>query len=378
LSGEQEVPRCGASLVRRCSSPVFVAFALALAPVAAASLARAAGDEEPIRLEYAAAPECESRDELAREIVNRAPRARLARDGEPARHFEVRIAHEGPTYRVDLVIRGGDGSAVSRRLSADSCPQATRALALMIALSVDPRASTAEASGLASASTSASDPGSESRSGSPSAQPPDAAASPPDDPASPASKTPLRLPERIDAPPGGPARARRRWSLALGPDAALLLLISSRPVLALGGHVEVARAGGPSLRATLFRGLSQTISEGGLGGDFDWTWGRVDACPFAFGGAILDFRPCAFAELGQLNAAGTGGSSTVQRGRPWVTVGLLTRLAAHLGIFRGSLDVGLASTMNRESFVFVPSPVVYQIPAWIPSAGISLGAAWTP
>ena len=145
LLAAREVPRCSAPLVRRLSTVLFVA-APALALAAAASPVRAAGDEEPIHLEYAAAAECESRDELAREIVRRAPRARLAREGEPARRFEIRIAREGPTYRVDLVIRAGDGSAVSRRLSADSCAQATRALALMIALSIDPHASTAEAS----------------------------------------------------------------------------------------------------------------------------------------------------------------------------------------------------------------------------------------
>lgn len=359
--------------MRRLSTVLFVA-APALALAAAASPVRAAGDEEPIHLEYAAAAECESRDELAREIVRRAPRARLAREGEPARRFEIRIAREGPAYRVDLVIRAGDGSAVSRRLSADSCAQATRALALMIALSIDPHASTAEASAPAAPAS-----GSDSRSGSPSAQAPDPASAD-DAPTNPATKTVPLSPKGVDAPAEGPvtARDRRRWAIALGGDAAFLLLIASQPVLALGGHVEVGRSRGPSFRASFYRSLSQTLSQGPLGGDFDWTWGRLDGCPFAFGGANLDFRPCALAELGQLNASGTGGSSTVQRGRPWATIGLLARVAAHFGILEASLDLGLAATINRESFVFVPSPVVYEIPALVPSVGISLGGAWTP
>jgi hypothetical protein len=160
----------------------------------------------------------------------------------------------------------------------------------------------------------------------------------------------------------------------LGLDADGLLLVPAKPVLALGGHVELGRSDGPSFRAAVRRSLSTTISTLSVGGRLDWTWGRFDGCPLRASWSHINLRPCAFAEFGEIDAEGFGGAQSTRRGRPWVAVGALGRLDFHARAFVGSLDVGLGVPINRESFVFTPSPVVYEIPPLVPYLGLSLGA----
>src|SRR5262249_13135376 len=145
---------------------------------------------------------------------------------------------------------------------------------------------------------------------------------------------------------------------------------------ALGAHIEVGRTGGPSIRGSFRRSISTTVETGAVGGRLDFTWGRLDACPLRFGGSRVDFRPCPFAALGEGRADGVGGGLSAQRGRPWASVGALGRVRARAGTLAGSFDLGLAFPINRESFVFTPSPRVWTIPALVPYAALSLGAAW--
>jgi hypothetical protein len=316
--------------------------------------------EEPIAVDYSAAPGCESRDDFVRDVLRRTPKARLGTPEEAARRFEVSIA--APTgdrdgaYAARLVVHGLDGTRSSRSVSAETCAQATRALALMVALSIDPHARAAD------------EP-----------LPPDASPSP-----SPVSKEPPPRPappadDSARAPAVSPSADRSRlhapWSLSVGADAEGLLLIESRPVFAVGGHVELARPRGFSLRASLRRTLPVTVTSDAVGGRFVWTWARLDGCPVRFGD-LLDVRPCVLAEIGEIDATGVGGRSVTQRGRPWATAGLMLRLTAHLGHLTASGDVAVAAPINRESFVFDPSPLVYRIPAWIGFSGLALAGDW--
>lgn len=173
--------------------------------------------------------------------------------------------------------------------------------------------------------------------------------------------------------PNGPSVP---WSLSLGADAEGLLLIESHPVLAAGAHLEAARPHGVSLRASFRRSFTTTVSTDSVGGRFTWTWARIDACPVSFGGGRLEIRPCVFGDIGEIDASGVGGAKTTDRGRPWGAAGLLGRVAVHVAPITVSAEVAGAYPINRESFVFVPSPAVYQIPAGIGFIGLSVGGTW--
>ena len=80
----------------------------------------------------------------SRSSMKRTSRARLAQNGESARRFDVRIVRTGRTFRGELVVDGANGEPLAREVLTDTCPQATRALALMLALSIDPSAQTGD------------------------------------------------------------------------------------------------------------------------------------------------------------------------------------------------------------------------------------------
>lgn len=316
--------------------------------------------EEFIAVDYTAAPGCESRDDFLRDITRRTVKARPEDSREAARRFEVIIVVADGVYAGRLVVHGLDGTRLFRSLSAETCAQATRALALMVALSIDPHARTRPA-------PSAPDVGDPSRSvGAAAPLPPQPEPRPPNEGASSSRATPEPVPPR-----GG----HRPWMLSAGPDAEELLLAEPHPVLALGVHVELAHQRGVSLRASFRRTPTTTVSSESVGGRFTWTWARVDGCPLRIGGQV-EVRPCVMGELGEVDGVGFGGTTATQRGRPWATVGLLVRPAIHVGPLTLSADVGVGVTLNRESFVFVPSPTVYQMPAWIAFSGLALAGDW--
>jgi hypothetical protein len=349
---------------------VLIGVFLALTSRSAGTLA--ANADEPVVLEYSAPAGCESRESFGREIARRAPRARFVEAGDASRRFRVQIVRDGTTFRADLEVRSRDGDPLTRRVSTETCDQATRALALTVALSIDPHASMAPIDRPPAAQEPAP---AEAPPPAPAASPtgPTEAATPP-----PTDKTPP--PPAPAAPSSPPAVTRARvpsnWVLSLGADGEALFGVAT-PLLAFGGHAEVARRRGPSARVSFRRSLVHSVAAGGVSASFDWTFVRVDACPLRFGRAI-ELAPCAFTDLGELHAQGFGTAASVERQRPWVNVGLLARAQWHFHGLTASADAGLAASINRESFAFQPSPLIYELPALVPVVGLSFGAEWSP
>lgn len=344
----------------RASRARHAAGALVVATVAlVASWAAADDAEEPIRLDYVAAPGCDARADLVRKIARAAPRARLVDEGETSRRLSVRIVRQGATFRADLVVEGARGTASARTLSTETCEQATRALALAIALSIDPHARVTAETAAASEGATEGDAGED-------AAPADAGADAPPPP-----------PPTRAAPATAPPATEARWAMGVGADADALVLIDGSPSVALGAHVEWGLAHGARVRGAFRRTFAQDVSVDALGGRFQWTWARLEGCPLRLGSKV-EIVPCALGEIGEIDAEGTGGTSRSARARPWATLGVLGRVQARLGLLVASIDLAVAFPINRESFVFAPSPVVYGIPVLVPSLGISLGTEWSP
>jgi len=117
-----------------------------LAAALAASSAPAWGQTTAARLEVEAQPSCSTRDELIARVAARSARIRFVDDGAGVPVMTARI-DAGPKGAVvaELTVVEPDGRRFARRLEAPSCAAATDALALVVAITLDPSAATAEA-----------------------------------------------------------------------------------------------------------------------------------------------------------------------------------------------------------------------------------------
>jgi hypothetical protein len=96
---------------------------------------RTPGESDVIAIELASG--CVTAEEFVRQVRSRAPRVREAVADEPARRVHVTI--EGDERVVGrLVTAGNDGAIVAREVEGATCQEVTDALALVLAVTLDP------------------------------------------------------------------------------------------------------------------------------------------------------------------------------------------------------------------------------------------------
>jgi hypothetical protein len=97
-------------------------------------------EEGAARLDFGAPESCPQLLDFTREIESRLSRGRLARSGEMARTFHVRVRNDSEKSVAKLTFTDADGRIAEREVSAQSCEEATRAIAIVTALAIDARA----------------------------------------------------------------------------------------------------------------------------------------------------------------------------------------------------------------------------------------------
>jgi hypothetical protein len=114
------------------------------------AVASAAAQANTARLEVDAAPGCSTRDELIARVAARSTRIRFVNDatGVPALTARIEAGPRGGVV-AELIVVEPDGRRFARRLEAPSCAAATDAVALVVAITLDPSAATGEASAAA-------------------------------------------------------------------------------------------------------------------------------------------------------------------------------------------------------------------------------------
>jgi hypothetical protein len=110
-----------------------------LAVAGAPGLASADGLGEPIHLEYRSPTGCPDEAAFVARIRGRTTAARFVEQGEAARTFGVVLETGSPPAGTVTVTEGERGGG-ARRLEADSCEHVADALALIVALALDPHA----------------------------------------------------------------------------------------------------------------------------------------------------------------------------------------------------------------------------------------------
>ncbi|HEY3496701.1 MAG TPA: hypothetical protein VGK73_18505 [Polyangiaceae bacterium] len=232
---------------------------------------------------------------------------------------DVRAAPEGTIGHVSLE---RDGRATEREITASSCDEAVQALALIVAILIDPLAATG---------------------------PVFAVPAPPATPVEPVS-------------PVSP-RAERRWFVLAGTELAFEGGIA--PGLSPGIRVSAAafrRSPASivsSLRLSAFRFASGTVpAAGGASAAFELTGGRLEACSFGFASWPLRVVPCLFGELGALAASGTHPERSHSETVFWAAAGPAVRASAELAnVLYVELEAGAVLPLVAYDFGFEGEPV---------------------
>lgn len=315
--------------------PIFVAtFVAALCPggrAVAASDALPDGRPvaEPIRLTYSAPPECPDEADFVGRTHAMSARLRAATPAEAARVFEVRLDGGIPsTGRI--TIRGADQAIVgTRSVEGDTCADVAEAIALVIALAVDPRAS------------------------------------PPERP----------LPSVAPALGSDNRDARSQRAFA-GADAAVVSGVGPTALFAVSPFVGWRAHGSfpfdPSVRLAFLRATTGSFQAPvHASASFTLTVGRLDACPATVRYAFIRGTACVRVEAGALEAAGgniAGARSTV---RPWLAAGPVARAEVWpIAPLFVDVEAGALFRVYNDRFAFEPDIPLYEVPV----VGFFMGA----
>jgi hypothetical protein len=341
----------------------------------------ASADEtgEPIQLDYRASPACPSRESFLARVRARTNLARFVSKAEsekPSRTIVV-VAKEGPPAAGSMSVHGPEGDEEPRWIQGGSCENVADALALMVALTVDPQATEPATATSGSSTAAAAAP----------APPASVAEVPPSVPAGPPVGT-VASP-RAPAPPVAsaerPTNATRQigsrpatHSLSAGADLAVGTGVAPQALLAPSLFVGWTPLGAwivaPSIRAQFVRTDTGTLDVTGGGARFTWTAGRVDACGMFDATAALRVGPCARFEAGLLEVSGENVPAAQTQQSPWLAAGLVAHIEWTLigPLFLDS-EVGPLFHVTAHRFFFRPDTTAYKVPFLGMDADLGLG-----
>jgi hypothetical protein len=307
-----------------------------------AAAASEPAEPPPARLEVAAPPGCATSEDLETRVTQRSARIRFS--PEPGAGLALRVAivsQQAGTVAATLEITSADGSRAERRLGAATCGEALDALALMIAVLLDPRALVA----------------------------PPAPARPPAPPAEIATP----------APPLPP----RRWGVGVG--AAAHTISGPMPEAAPGLVVGIAVAPEPGTGHRFWSPAARLRwAHDWLGGwrapggtaDFTLDSLELDVCPVALGTPGFAARACAAAIGSRIVARGSRTYSAENHVEYLMAAGaalwLSLRVAPHVAL-EGSVVAG--ASLRRDSFAFRPE-TFYRVAPITLAGSLGLGVTF--
>jgi hypothetical protein len=331
-------------------------------------MARADGDglEAPVFVVYDLPQGCPLVGDFERDVKQRAPRARFTAD-PGARQFRVTAWLEAEVWVGELTaIPTVDASSV-RRVRGASCSEVASALALIVALALDPEAMR--------------DPGIAGAGG-----PEQGAPQPP-----PPLPPPVILPPPQPQPPPPvsaiegstepPSRSRNRWRISGGAEALIYLGVAPEALFGVGISVDVTPARDRIL-TWLVRLSGAYLFPRDLGSPlkarFKAQFLTLEGCPVRLPlGAVVSVLPCVGVEGGQIQVSGIeqpGVVSTEDQSSPSVSLIEALRVAVHLGkTFSLEVNGALKQPFRHDSFGYSRPPVtVYTVPSVTGSFGLGL------
>jgi hypothetical protein len=287
---------------------------------------------------YRAPASCRSASAFSEQV---AARTRLWQSAELAVQIELQATADGFSGRVSLERQG---TRTEREISGTSCDEVVRALALIVAILIDPSADT---------------------------RPLPAGAQPPE------VMTGRREP--LPALPEPTERTERNWFVYAGTEA--LLEGGLAPGLTPGLRIFAGvlhrspAAVVSSLRLSALRLQSGSVPAGGVASAaFALTGVRLEICSFGVGSPALRLNPCLFGELGGLLAEGTHPAGSNSESQLWSALGPALRGSLwHREILFVELEAGAVFPVTDYRFAFKDEPPVYETPVIAGEFGVALG-----
>ncbi|HEX6766608.1 MAG TPA: hypothetical protein VF103_14040, partial [Polyangiaceae bacterium] len=319
--------------------------------------AEAQENEEAVRFDYRAPPECPDAVAFTSRVQARTARARLAAEGELARTFTVEVTRNDVGSAARLTFTDSRGAPVVRAVQGETCDEVVSAIALVTALAVE------------AGPTQESEPAPSSSAVTPPAPPPEAPVAP--------------APQR-HAPLPSPKPDVVAWSVGL--QGGVSTWMGPAPNLGLGAFVDAGPYRGPSGRLTLLRSTSRALvpvkgeASTFRRANFTALVARLEACPIVVGlGSGFRLLPCVDLGLGALEGGGEKSealspvsSTTIF----WADVVPTLRVDWTLSdslVFFGQAEVGLP--LVSHTFLFKnPDDTVFEVPRV--GVGATLGVAW--
>jgi hypothetical protein len=343
----------------------------------------AAGADEPViasaRLEVHALPDCTTREELAARVAARSRRIQFADDAPgPTLRAVIAPAPRGGAVG-ELQIAEPNGKTSTRRISAPSCAEATDAIALIIALTLDPTsAATARPPAAPPSAAPATAPARASAEAPPASAAPapregeapgrlPAAPAPAPTPArrlAPAPVTPAAPPPTVEespvvvASPELPVATTTRFGGGLTGDA--LTGAAPDPLLGVGLYLLAALDRDALWSpAAIVRGThawSNGLAETGGTASFTLDALALDACALRVHAGSFEARACATGLYGRLAASGSETYAPAAASRPYAVAGGALVMSVAAGrLLELSARLGGGASLVRDSFAFSPN-----------------------
>ncbi len=330
--------------------------------------ARAEGPLEPIAFDYAAPPECPSREQVLRQIAGYTAKWTLSDGRDDTRHFRLRAERRDGAYVGRFDVRAPNGTTVGREVTGDSCEDVALALAITVALAIDPRASIA-------VGEEPPRPAGVQDTDAPAAAPPSSTPAPADSKATVVS-------DRRTIPASSAGAAGPRLKVAVGSRiegttavSAVLAVIDAFVELEAERTSHAVPWFRPVVRAGFRKSFTRTASVGEARVEIDWAAGHIEACPtrlvFA---SLFSAEACLGANVGELSAMPLDIPGAERTRRLWLDYGGLAALRwqAHPNFF-AELAGGSWVPRRRDRLRIAPDGLVSRAPAVGFSLGVGIG-----
>lgn len=303
-------------------------------------------------LDLEAAADCATRTQLIARVATRSQNIQFVAPAAGVTALRVTI-HAGARATVvgELGVSRPGGKRSLRRIVAPSCREAVDALALIVAITLDPAHAIADPAAVAATGAMETTP----------VEPP----SGPSTDAAPPAPTPSPAgPEPSAAGEATPAGRAQSW-LAAGAGARVMSGAAPRFMPGVAVHLAAglnrASIWSPAARLSVAHVRVGGVSEPGGTADFTLDAGTLDACPLLFRVPRLEARACAAVTAGRLTAQGSNTFSPRVQGRPFVTLGGSLLAAVALSPrFELVARLAAGAPLVRDAFQFSPE-VFYRV-----------------
>lgn len=319
---------------------------------------------------------CTTRADLITRVRARSPRVRFVDEGDGlAIRVQISTSPSGELAAEVTLASNGTKPSV-RHVVARSCTEAADAVALIIAVTLDPTSSDARPNS-STTKEGASRPADAKSSANPNATKADTRLGPAQTPTSPGPVAELPLTNAGST--GAGSRRRGTFGAQLAAEAFVGVAPGVMPSVAL---FAIAGFDRPSLWSPAFvlgvrHAWRTDIEEQGGSASFTLDAASLDVCPVRFRYGVIEARPCGTALFGRLSARGTDTfNPAAESARPfWVVGGAAVVTADLAGPVTMSARLAVGANLVRDSFEFRPA-TFHQVPPVSGAASLGLGLRW--